>query len=63
MANTEKSNNVARRRGPQKLYTEKLLVTLQARTIAAIDKARTPDETRLALIRSAIEAELTRRQT
>lgn len=48
--------------GRPKLYAEQLRVPLPAGTIARIDAARTHDEDRLTLIRSAIERELRRRK-
>lgn len=52
-----------RRVGRPLLYPEQLTLPLPAGTIGRLDAVRTNDETRLDLVRTAIERELRRRQT
>lgn len=48
--------------GRKKLWDERILLPLTAETLAAIDGALIEGETRLDLIREAIERELKRRK-
>ncbi len=48
--------------GRKKLWTERLTLPLASETVEAMDAALTEGETRLDLIREAIERELKRRQ-
>ncbi len=49
--------------GRKKLWTERITVTLDKRTLQRIDAARGKDEARLDVIRAGIFAELDRRET
>lgn len=62
MSQTDHEMLQSRRRGPPKRHPERIVLTMPEGTIARMDALREHGETRLSMIRTAIETEIVARE-